>query len=77
MMISAQVSHSYIVPGEACVKNCVANVCMKASNKATPSTCDDPCKKMCDPLSGAQYIVPRGGRNPVKAFCKTFTWMCQ
>ncbi|XP_010498645.1 PREDICTED: uncharacterized protein LOC104776304 [Camelina sativa] len=68
--ISAQVSHS-----NACVKDCVVNQCMKASKKTTPAICDNPCKMLCDPINGGQYIVSPG-ESPIKRFCRQFSWIC-
>ncbi|CAL9215833.1 unnamed protein product [Arabidopsis halleri] len=61
---------------DVCVKDCVVNVCMKASKKATPAICDNPCKIMCDPMNGELYIVPRGNGGPIKRFCRRFSWIC-
>lgn len=75
MMFSAHVSHSTKI--DVCVKDCVKNQCMKASKKATPAICANPCQIICDPSSNAKYIVPsRGGHDPVKTFCRTFSWIC-
>ncbi|ESQ51062.1 hypothetical protein EUTSA_v10022969mg [Eutrema salsugineum] len=72
----AQVSHSNTI--DVCIKDCVANLCMKASKKATQAMCDNPCKIICDPINGGQYIVPgKGYQDPVKRFCKTFSWICE
>ncbi|KAF2546957.1 hypothetical protein F2Q70_00020301, partial [Brassica cretica] len=74
---SAQVSHSKTID-VGCVKNCIVNQCMKASKKATPATCDNPCKTICTATGIKSYIIPRGGgRDPVKAFCITFKWFCK
>ncbi|KAF2546952.1 hypothetical protein F2Q70_00020303 [Brassica cretica] len=73
---SAQVSHSKMLD-EGCVNNCIVNQCMKASKKATPAACDNPCKTICTKAGIKSYIVPRdGGRDPIKIFCRTFTWFC-
>ncbi|XP_013635392.1 PREDICTED: uncharacterized protein LOC106341116 [Brassica oleracea var. oleracea] len=42
MICSIQVSDS--IPRDVCIKDCVINQCMKASKKATPAICDNPCK---------------------------------
>ncbi|KAF8086482.1 hypothetical protein N665_0624s0023 [Sinapis alba] len=73
---STQVSYSKMID-VGCVKNCIVNQCMKASKKATPASCDNPCKTICTAMGIHSYIVPRSsGRDPVKAFCSTFTWFC-
>ncbi|KAL9306949.1 hypothetical protein AtEden1_Chr1g0024321 [Arabidopsis thaliana] len=71
MMFSA---HSNSI--DVCVKNCVVNQCMKASKKATPAICANPCKIICDPLNNERYIVPRGNGGPIKRFCRAFSWIC-
>ncbi|KAF8112770.1 hypothetical protein N665_0062s0113 [Sinapis alba] len=75
MICSIQVSDS--MPSEVCIKDCVINQCMKASKKATPAICENPCTIICDPMSNERYIVPgHNYRNPIKRFCDTFGWMC-
>lgn len=76
-IFSAQFSHSKTID-VGCVKNCIVNQCMKASKKATPAACDNPCKTMCTSSMGIKnYFVPgHGGRDPIKAFCSTFSWFC-
>ncbi|KAH0922135.1 hypothetical protein HID58_022153 [Brassica napus] len=55
-------------------KNCIVNQCMKTSKNATPAACNNPCKTICTNVGIKSYIVPPGGgRDPVKAFCRTFT----
>ncbi|CAH8359143.1 unnamed protein product [Eruca vesicaria subsp. sativa] len=49
---------------EKCVKDCIVNICMKASTKATPTKCTNPCQAICDPFGNKRFIVPRGGQNP-------------
>ncbi|WZZ58404.1 hypothetical protein YC2023_058511 [Brassica napus] len=62
---SPQVSHSKTID-VGCVKNCIVNQCMKASKKATPATCDNPCKTICTATGIKSYIIPRGGgRDPL------------
>ncbi|KAF2546951.1 hypothetical protein F2Q70_00020302 [Brassica cretica] len=74
---SAQVTHSKTID-VGCVKNCIVNQCMKASKKAIPATCDNPCKIICTATGIKSYIIPRGGgRDLVKAFCITFKWFCK
>lgn len=75
MMFSSQISHSYVID-EKCVKDCIVNICMKASTKATATICTTPCQKTCDPLGNEYFIVPRAGRDPIKTFCQTFSWVC-
>lgn len=63
MICSIKVSDS--VPRAVCIKDCVINQCMKASKKATPAVCDNPCKIICDPMNNELYMVPgEGYRNP-------------
>ncbi|XP_024016320.1 uncharacterized protein LOC112089796 [Eutrema salsugineum] len=76
MLFSIQVSHSNKM--DVCVKDCVTNQCMKASKKATPAICDNPCKIICNPLNNEQYIVrQRRYNDPVKRFCRAFSWVCR
>ncbi|CAN8312859.1 unnamed protein product [Cochlearia groenlandica] len=75
IMFVAQISQSTNVE-MSCVKDCVVNQCMKASKKATPTICNEPCSEICDPINGRAYVVPKGGRDPIKAFCDKFSWIC-
>lgn len=65
LMFSAQISHSKNV--DMCIKHCVPNQCLKEVKNATPTMCDEACKKLCN----EQYVV-RGK----SLFCQAFPSMC-
>ncbi|CAL9238338.1 unnamed protein product [Arabidopsis halleri] len=56
MMVS-----TYASTVEVCVKHCVPNQCMKASQKATLPLCENACKKFCNQnkYSDEKIIVHR------------------
>lgn len=75
MICLVQVSES--IPRDVCIKDCVINQCMKASKKATPAVCDNPCKTICDPLNNELFINSgEGYRTPIQRFCDTFSSLC-
>ncbi|KAF8104416.1 hypothetical protein N665_0172s0047 [Sinapis alba] len=74
ILFSARVSDSIEI--KACMKNCIINQCMRASEKATPAKCYTPCKIMCDPKKDGHDIAnPNIYRNPIERFCINFNWI--